>query len=434
MIKKTIVLLESFPSYANRLLLAAEEASKLGYEAILVTSYKSDLFLADRFPHFLIDGWEDEILENLYLNLAKSYNIVGFGTTAGSAVSTYNGLPSSQIAKIAKKYGFVANDADALLRVNNKLLMRAALYSEPLFSSNYALLEEGSNIDNICNNFEFPVIIKPAIGGSSRYVSKCSNVEEVKKGLQYYFDHCSNNISSVDISYNYNGKTINNQQAMLIEEYFDGIELSIECFCHSNGVDIVLIHEKPDVIYSKHCVYENLLITPVVSFGDNQLEHVKHYISKLIKALGLANCFCHIELKVDNKNNIGLIEINPRLGASRIRDNIMSIYGVTPEEVLIKNLVGENVKFNRQTNEDMFYAMSVVFPHESGILDRVIGIEKLNNIPEILGVNIAYSGGETVNGIDEEEFVADVWYKSDSIERIKQIHSIIMSDIKIAIK
>lgn len=169
-----------------------------------------------------------------------------------------------------------------------------------------------NNIEGLCsvkcqiyeNSWEvhYPCVIKPITGGSKKGVSFVKNEVDLKNAVDYvrgYYD-CP----------------------IIVEEFISGREVSVECISYLGKHYVVQITDKdssgaPHFVELGHhepaCLQENVVLK------------IKAILPQILDAIGFTNGATHTELKIDENDNIYLIEVNPRGGGDEISTKLVKL-------------------------------------------------------------------------------------------------------------
>lgn len=203
---------------------------------------------------------------------------------------------------VARELGCVANSAKCDIIATNKYEMRKALLDAGIPTPRFIKVEKNNTSVSI-DELHFPIIVKPTDRSGSRAITKLldnSNVEVAIREAQ-------------EISF---------EKAAIIEEYIEGKEYSCECISCQGKHSFLAFTEKfttgsPHFIEVGH-------IEPA-QFTIQQQEKIKSVIFKALDALEIRNGASHCEFKVDNKGNVGIIEIGARMGGDFIGSDLVRI-------------------------------------------------------------------------------------------------------------
>lgn len=423
--------------------------SSLASHAI-AKGYKVHLIVTRAAPSKFIKEWNKEcnviFCDNWHysnLELLIMQNIPDNIAAITCIVGVYNGheLLAVQVARLARKYGLIHNNEEAIVIANNKYLMRQKLDEHGVNNKRFGLLTNVDDLVEVAEHVTYPIILKPFAGMASSFISKCDDQNKLLEKYNNYIENCHTGYyfkKFYSHSYVFNGEEIffDARKHVLLEQAILGNEFSVECICTNDKVYPIIIHDKIDLNRAEYCSYENLLVTPPVRLTKQEQDIVKAYAVEAIAALGIKNCICHVELIVDKDDNKPyVIEVNPRIGGMRVKDSIEAITGINVAALMFDLALGQYVHGSSSSYEfDGYYAMAAIYPKVSGIIRAIDGIDQSNRISGVINVAAYYPLGMAVGGSYEEMFVVDAWFYAKSIQEIIDIDNKIKSNVQITIK
>lgn len=251
-------------------------------------------------------GWDKnavckEIVDKFYpvsiLDTDKIVDICINEEDVKGVVSNASDLTAKVANIVAYKLGLNGNYPDVMDNIFNKYYVRIHTKDIPKLSS-----PEYNLASNIKEDVTFPCIVKPISGSGKVGVSFVKNTKELNEALSYTKeDDCSN---------------------ILIEEYIDGRELSVESISFHGNHYILQITDKentgaPHFVETAHHQPSNL--------NDALKMSIRNIVKKILDNLDYKNGASHIELKIDKENNIFLIEVNPRGGGCEISNQLVKL-------------------------------------------------------------------------------------------------------------
>ena len=204
-------------------------------------------------------------------------------------VSNASDLTAEVVAYVSEKLGLTGAPYDNLLALRNKFHVRS------LSSGIDGLTEIQYYIYNGEDKGLYPCVVKPVEGSSKKGVSFVSSRDDFAAAIQYA--DC--------------GKDI------VVEEYIDGKELSIESISYHGVHHIVQITDK-DSSSAPH--FAELGHHQPAQLPDEIRTRIYEVIPQVLNKIGYPNGPSHIEMKY-NKGKLYLIEANLRGGG----DNISNI-------------------------------------------------------------------------------------------------------------
>lgn len=149
----------------------------------------------------------------------------------------------------------------------------------------------------------YPVIVKPVDGSCSNGVTKVSSQEDLAQALNRASQASSNN-------------------CVLIEEYIEGKEVSVESISFHGKHHVITITDKETTgaPYFVETAHHQPSILPL----DIQ-ENLKCTVKRILDAIGINNGASHAEFKIDQKGSIFFIEVGARGGGDFISYDLVEL-------------------------------------------------------------------------------------------------------------
>ena len=243
---------------------------------------------------------------------------------------------------------------------------------------------------NIISNYEgalkfvkksgFPIILKPEMSvGGGRGVIKANSLAELK--------HC----------YNYTVKN-NFSSKIIIEEFLDGIEHTIESITIKGKTKVLAISDKIRTT-NRYCVALSL------DYPSRQPSHILQKLEKqaknAIKSSGIINGVTHIEA-ISYKNNVYIIDFGARGGAGGYIPSVIipRLTGVNMMESMINLAIG-NQTFIAKPKVGKFVTYRF-FNVKPGKIKRIVGIKKGKEIPGLIDLKIFVEKNDIVKTLSNQ--------------------------------
>jgi biotin carboxylase len=224
----------------------------------------------------------------------------------------------------------------------------------------------------------YPVILKPKSSQASLGVFRVSNSD----GLQKYFEETKKNSED--------GK-------ILIEEFIEGIEITVEGFSLEGKCHILAISEKEHYPHNE-CVASRLAYPP--RFSDNAIENIKHIAAKVVETLGLVNGISHAEYRMRGDIPV-LVEVGARGGGNRIASMIVPhISGVDIYEMLIRSLLGEQ---NLGIPKSLWRSANLeFFQFQPGRVKAIRGLDEVRKEKLAQDISLNFKVGDTLESATDD--------------------------------
>lgn len=225
--------------------------------------------------------------------------------------------PLVMMARIAEKYGFPFYSVETAQWSTDKFQMKQRFMEDDVPCAKGRLVRSVEETADMV----YPVIVKPRDNSGSRGVKLCRSKEELAASMSEAFE-----VSKLD--------------TVLVEEYIEGPEYSIEGLHYDGKAEVIQFTEKKTTEFPYNV---ELGHKQPANLTDEQKGSIRDIVSKIGKALKFENCPSHTELKI-NECGIFVIETSPRLGGDYITSTLVPLStGINMEEQLLHIALGEKV-------------------------------------------------------------------------------------------
>jgi biotin carboxylase len=225
---------------------------------------------------------------------------------------------------LSNHFGLTASLGNDFRILRNKALMRLAFkthgISQPEVFGVATSADETAEI--AATKGIFPVISKPTDMAGSWYVSVNSSPEQVKLNSAPIFDYKFSRATLLPF-----------EGACLIESFFDGQEYSADFVVFDHESHAIYINKK---ILSPLPNFNEVGHVCGVSLDENCFKKLKSDIDKIILAAEVLYGVLHVEFRVNDENEIAIIEVDCRLAGDYITNLVEQTYGVSLEKNLIQ--------------------------------------------------------------------------------------------------
>lgn len=225
--------------------------------------------------------------------------------------------PLVMMARIAEKYGFPFYSVETAQWSTDKFQMKQRFVEGGVPCAKGRLVKSVEETADMV----YPVIVKPRDNSGSRGVKLCRSKEELEASMSEAFE-----VSKLD--------------TVLVEEYVEGPEYSIEGLHYDGKAEVIQFTEKKTTEFPYNV---ELGHKQPANLTDEQKDSIREIVSKIGKALKFGNCPSHTELKI-NERGIFVIETSPRLGGDYITSTLVLLStGINMEGQLLHIALGEKV-------------------------------------------------------------------------------------------
>ncbi|HRI46795.1 MAG TPA: ATP-grasp domain-containing protein [Ignavibacteriaceae bacterium] len=301
----------------------------------------------------------------------EKYNVKGIATAQMEN-------PLLLMAQVAEKYSFIFPSVEQIKRARNKFLMKQAFITNYVPCAKGKLFTKEQNIpEKDLEDYEFPLIIKPADAFSSRGVLKVNSFNEIKQNENF-------------------SRSFSSDNSTLVEEFLEGKEYSIESLTYSGKTHVIQYTEK--IITNYPYTVEMGHIQPA-ELSEKQKAGINKIVEKAIKSLELDNCATHTELKL-TESGPKIIEIGARLGGDYISSYLtLHSTGINMDAAVVDIAMGNKPKLKKKLNR-----YSGIFYFHLGEGKKVVRIEdwkEILNCKNVVHANLLIKSGEIIPALTD---------------------------------
>ena len=279
--------------------------------------------------------------------------------------------PLVMMARIAEKYGFPFYSVETAQWSTDKFQMKERFEIGDIPHAQGRLISKAEDADGLI----FPVIVKPRDNSGSRGVKLCNNKEELKESIKEALEN-----SKLD--------------SVLVEEFIEGQEYSIESLHHDGKSEVIQFTEKKTTEFPYNVELGH--IQPANISNENK-QKIRNIIEKIGRALNFVNCPSHTELKI-NERGIFVIETSPRLGGDYITSTLTPLStGVNLEDELLKMAMGEAI--NPVPKAIQYSGVHFFAFKEGSIIKHVPNEDLIKGWSHVIDFSFTLKEGDKVNRI-----------------------------------
>lgn len=317
-------------------------------------------------------------------------------------------------SQLAYRFSLLGSHPEAVKICRNKNLLTKKLTENNISCPRSIAINSSDLAKNamIQSRLEFPVIIKPVQGTGSMGVKLCHNLQELIAHIDSQLKELNESSPDTDV--------------LLIQEYIEGEEFSVETFTANAEVNIIGITQKhlsnpPYFVETGHdfpAVLPHLIEERICSF-------IKMSLEKINLLFGPA----HTEVRIKNGMPY-LIEINPRLAGGMIPLLINFSTGIDLIAMTIKLVTGQQLSFAEPFTY-RFASIRFIIPAVNGLLESV----QINHLDKkIVDYQIYKKFNETIHlQGDFRDRIGHVIIKEDDFNACKELADAVHNSITINI-
>ncbi len=201
------------------------------------------------------------------------------------------------VSYVGSKLGLHTTSYEAILSIKDKFQVRQKTQNIPGLSSirscKYANGQKAPFL---------PCVVKPLSGSGKLGVSFAHSESEFIEAINLIKRNCPSEI--------------------LIEEYIEGVEISVESISFNGNHYVLQITDKensgpPHFVELSHHQPSSLPVSTT--------QKIRQIIPNILDATDFTNGASHIEMKIDSSGRVYLIEINPRGGGDEISNTLVKL-------------------------------------------------------------------------------------------------------------
>lgn len=298
--------------------------------------------------------------------------------SVGGIVTCQMENPLMLMAQLAQEFGFLFPGPEVINRARNKFLMKEAFLQHRVPCAKGALIHSMEQLETIdTTQWGFPMIIKPIDSFSSRGVFRVDNRQQM---LDLFAE--SSRFSST--------------RQVLVEEFLDGPEVSVECVVSKGKTYIVQITDKVITPYPR--TVELAHFQPSVLPSD-AIDRIKEVVVQAIEALGMDNTGAHAELKITTQGP-KMVEIGARLGGDYISSYLTLLStGVDMNKAVAQIAMGEEPDATPRFTR--YSGIQYVNWQAGKKVDKILPIESLLEDPRVAFAGIFVKPGDVLPEITD---------------------------------
>lgn len=264
-------------------------------------------------------------------------------------------LTVARVSQKLKKYFYL--DEDIAECVTNKSIMKSILRKNDIATARYVVVDESEKIAT-CDKIEhFPIMVKPCDCNSSKGVVKVNDKKELLAALNEAF-------------------ILSRTNQAVIEEYIDGIEISIDAWVE-NGCAKVLSISKTNKIKENINAFTIFQSEYPVILTENIKKQIYCVAKQISKVFMLNNSPLLIQAIVSG-DKLYVIEFSARMGGGSKYKLIEYMTGINIMEAYVNLILGSAYQIPDANMSSKYIELGYVYCH-NGTISRIIGFDKLKN-------------------------------------------------------
>jgi len=324
------------------------------------------------------------------------------------------------LARLCHDFKWKGNTLEAAINTRDKFKMQEVFRVCGLPHIKARLLKSKADVEAAIEEIGFPAVIKPVYGSDSQYVVYVADKNEALDAYQYVLKNCT---PEYDPIYKYNKKLF------VYQEFIEGHEFSLECFCQHGVPHIIGIHEKT-AMELPFFIETGDYIPPRIS--SEQVEALHSATEASLIVLGVRDSLAHVEVKLTPKGP-RIIEVASRMGGDYTFESALAVTGFdlikAGAEVALGINAANGAKLSGKCVMGKFF-----IPKNSGVITKIVGWDELKDNKSVVGRFLAKQVGDSVLvPPDGYESIGWVLVEGDSYAEVEMTVANIFGSVRIEV-
>lgn len=281
------------------------------------------------------------------------------------------------VARIAGHLGLPGSGPEAVENACRKDATRRVLADAGIPGPRFAVCEEWGDIVREAADIGYPLVVKPVDLCAGMYVRRVDDESQLA-------DACRA-LSEFPV----NARGQRRPPVVLLEEFLDGPEVSVETVSYAGAVQVVGVTDKsiggaPAFIETGH------MFPAALTSADT--EAAEQTALGALKALGLVEgVVAHTEIKLTSTGP-RVVEVNPRPAGNRITELVRHVTGIDLAAAFVDVSLGHAPDLRRTDTGLRSAAIGFLVPETEGTLESLDGGSQLHAQEGVLEVQLAQPG------------------------------------------
>lgn len=389
---KALVLAGGFPQIA-----LIEELKHRGIQTVLADWNENPVARKYADKYYRASTLDENKIEEIAVNESVDFIIT---------VCTDQALLT--VAKVSEKLGLPCYiDYQTALNVTNKSYMKDIFVKKDIPTAKHIIA--GSLNDEIIENMNFPLIVKPVDCNSSKGVRRVENVEELRKA----FDEAV---------------VLSRTNTAIVEEFITGKELSADFYINNGKAELLSVSESCKIKDKDKFVIFRAMYPSIAS---NNLEtEIQSIGQKIADAFGITDSPMLVQMLVDN-GKLNVIEFSARTGGGVKYLLIKHISGFDVIKAVVDLTLGEKPEY-RGKQSSVNYLVNDFIYCKPGVFDHLDGFEELKSEGILKDYyQFKWQGAEFENICNSGDRVGGYTVVGESAEEIVEKHKKVLERIRV---
>ncbi|GAA0631547.1 hypothetical protein GCM10010174_60620 [Kutzneria viridogrisea] len=317
------------------------------------------------------------------------------------------------VARAAAELGLPGLALEAAEVARDKRLMRERLRAAGLNTPGFVAITAPEQWE-LAARLEFPVVVKPANGYGSFGVTKVDSVEELARTVNAVWAQCGVELDA----YSEHPEQL---LGLVVEEYLDGPEISVESLAFQGEVTVVVVSDKGKPVgpYFEEVGFRSPAVLP-----EEVRDEIVREVAAAHAAFGITDAATHTELRL-HRGRPHLLEMGARIGGGGMTHQVARIVtGIDYAAETIRILTGQRPHCWGKPIEHHGHCGGYIVPCGGhGRIVAVHGIAELHEDPRVdYAVQMLWPGDVVRPYPDWSGYPAFIMSHHDSDEQTAAFH------------
>ena len=317
-----------------------ETAKRMGYYTIVAGT-------AGNYPGIAVADeacYVDIRNPQAVLEKAKELQIDGIATCCMD-------LGVRSVGYVCEKMGLCGLSEHAALLSNQKLAMKEAFEKGGVRSPAFRRVNSEDDLVKAWEELPKPVILKAVDLQASRGIYVCESLDALREAFGQ-------------------AMSLTHESFCIVEQFVKGIDIGAQAFVYQGEILFILPHN--DEVYTGSANKPIGHSAPLLA-SDDVIAQTKKQSELAIHALGLDNCAVNIDLIKTEDDQVYMIELTGRVGATCLPELVSLYYGIDYYKMILAMAMGDDPReiFNARPGTETANASRFLMAPKNGIVKSV---------------------------------------------------------------
>lgn len=240
-------------------------------------------------------------------------------------------------------------------RITNKAEMKKAMIEHGIPTTKYIYIDHDQNVNMF--KLTYPVMVKPADSYGTSGVKKANSIRELEEHLAF-------------------AKKVSRSGRAVVEEFFQGIEISAYIIVKNRRAHIIMISERLSVTEGEGQVIKCYATVTPPLISDVAKKKIEEAANGIVEAFDLDNTPLHVQALVQG-DEIDIIEFAARVAGGISYQTIKQNTGMDMITAAIDSYLEKEIILTNHSPLK-YYAVNLIYG-QNGIYNHIEGMDNLLN-------------------------------------------------------